>query len=92
MPVGRPPLATTTAPLPPDTATYDLADIDGRPGAELLLLGRDGRAWVTDWDGGLNVYAPSGRLLREVALGEEAHHLTFTPDGASLADGAPPAG
>jgi len=49
-----------------------------------LLLGRDGRAWVTDWDGGLNVYAPSGRLLREVALGEEAHHLTFTPDGAQV--------
>jgi DNA-binding beta-propeller fold protein YncE len=49
-----------------------------------LLLGPDGRAWVTDWDGGLNVYAPSGRLLREVALGEEAHHLAFTPDGAQV--------
>ena len=49
-----------------------------------LLLGRDGRAWVTDWDGGLHVYAPSGRLLREVALGEEAHHLAFTPDGAQV--------
>jgi DNA-binding beta-propeller fold protein YncE len=49
-----------------------------------LLLGRDGRAWVTDWDGSLTVYAPSGRLLREVTLGEEAHHLTFTPDGAQV--------
>jgi DNA-binding beta-propeller fold protein YncE len=36
-----------------------------------LLLGRDGRAWVTDWDGGLDVYAASGRRLGEVALGEE---------------------
>jgi DNA-binding beta-propeller fold protein YncE len=49
-----------------------------------LLVGRDGRAWVTDWDGSLEVYAPSGRRLREVALGEEAHHLAFTPDGAQL--------
>jgi DNA-binding beta-propeller fold protein YncE len=49
-----------------------------------LLIGPDGRAWVTDWDGSLEVYAPSGRLLREVALGEEAHHLAFTPDGAQV--------
>jgi len=49
-----------------------------------LLLGRDGRAWVTDWDGGLDIYAPSGRLLRKVALGEEAHHLAFTADGAQV--------
>jgi DNA-binding beta-propeller fold protein YncE len=49
-----------------------------------LLLGRDGRAWVTDWDGSLEVYAPSGRRLGEVALGEEAHHLAFTPDGAQV--------
>jgi DNA-binding beta-propeller fold protein YncE len=49
-----------------------------------LLIGRDGRAWVTDWDGDLNVYAPSGRPLREVTLGEEAHHLTFTPDGTQV--------
>jgi DNA-binding beta-propeller fold protein YncE len=49
-----------------------------------LLLGRDGRAWVTDWDGSLEVYAPSGRRLGEVALGEEAHHLALAPDGAQV--------
>jgi DNA-binding beta-propeller fold protein YncE len=49
-----------------------------------LLFGPDGRAWVTDWDGSLEVYARSGRLLREVALGEEAHHLAVTPDGAQV--------
>jgi DNA-binding beta-propeller fold protein YncE len=49
-----------------------------------LLLGRDGRAWVTDWDGGLDIYAPSGRLLGEVPLGEEAHHLAFAPDGSRV--------
>jgi DNA-binding beta-propeller fold protein YncE len=49
-----------------------------------LLIGPDGRAWVTDWDGSLGVYAPLGRRLREVALGEEAHHLAFAPDGAQV--------
>jgi DNA-binding beta-propeller fold protein YncE len=49
-----------------------------------LLISPDGRTWVTDWDGSLEVYAPSGRLLRQVPLGEEAHHLTFTPDGAQV--------
>jgi DNA-binding beta-propeller fold protein YncE len=49
-----------------------------------LIIGPDGRAWVTDWDGSLEVYASSGRLLREVALGQEAHHLAFTPDGAQV--------
>ncbi|HJU02677.1 MAG TPA: YncE family protein, partial [Actinomycetes bacterium] len=49
-----------------------------------LLLGPDGRAWVTDWDGSLEVYAASGRLLGEVPLGEEAHHLAFAPDGSRV--------
>jgi len=49
-----------------------------------LLIGPDRRAWVTDWDGGLDVYAPSGRRLREVPLGEEAHHLALTRDGTQV--------
>jgi hypothetical protein len=31
-----------SAPLPPAAVMYDVADLDGRPGAELLLLERDG--------------------------------------------------
>lgn len=31
-----------SSPLPPGAAAYDLADLDGRPGLELLLLERDG--------------------------------------------------
>jgi serine/threonine-protein kinase len=49
-----------------------------------LLVGPDGRAWVTDWNGSLEVYAPSGRRLGEVALGEEAHHLALAPDGVQV--------
>lgn len=33
---------TWSAPLPPGVATYDVADLDGAPGLELLLLDRNG--------------------------------------------------
>ena len=36
------PEPTWSAPLPAGAAGYDLADLDGRPGVELLLLERDG--------------------------------------------------
>jgi hypothetical protein len=36
------PAPTWSAPLPPGVATYDVADLDGAPGLELLLLDRDG--------------------------------------------------
>jgi DNA-binding beta-propeller fold protein YncE len=46
-----------------------------------LLFASDGRGWVTDWDGTLHVFDARGALVKTLALGEEAHHLTFTPDG-----------
>lgn len=36
------PTPTWSAPLPPGVATYDVADLDGAPGLELLLLEREG--------------------------------------------------
>ncbi len=46
-----------------------------------ILFAPDGRLWVTDWAGAVHVLSPRGRLLRSIALGTEAHHLAFTPDG-----------
>lgn len=46
-----------------------------------LLFSPNGRLWVTDWNGALHVYSRRGRLLKSRSLGEEAHHLAFTPDG-----------
>ena len=53
---------------------------------ELVRAAReDGRhVWVTDWDGPLHVISRGGDLVRSLDLGEEAHHLAFTPDGRIL--------
>lgn len=47
-----------------------------------LLVAPDGRVWVTDWGGDLYVLSPRGRLIRTLAVGAEAHHLAFSPDGS----------
>ncbi|MCU0668937.1 MAG: VCBS repeat-containing protein, partial [Myxococcota bacterium] len=39
---GLAPTPTWSAPLPPGVATYDVADLDGAPGLEVLLLDRAG--------------------------------------------------
>lgn len=54
-------------------------DTDGSP--HDILFAPDGRLWVTDWNGALHVFGRRGRLIETIALGEEAHHLDFTPDG-----------
>jgi YVTN family beta-propeller protein len=55
-------------------------DTDGSP--HDILFAPDGRLWVTDWNGALHVLrGRRGRLVESIALGEEAHHLDFTPDG-----------
>lgn len=46
-----------------------------------ILFAPNGRLWVTDWNGALHVFGRRGRLIETIALGEEAHHLDFTPDG-----------
>jgi YVTN family beta-propeller protein len=47
-----------------------------------ILFAPDGRLWVTDWNGALHMLeGRRGKLVRSVPLGEEAHHLDFTPDG-----------
>lgn len=45
-----------------------------------LLFAPGGRLWVTDWNGSVHVFAGRERV-RTLRLGEEAHHLSFTPDG-----------
>ncbi|MEX0985606.1 MAG: hypothetical protein WD096_11255 [Actinomycetota bacterium] len=45
-----------------------------------LLFAHDGRLWVTDWNGTVHVFDGADRI-RTLRLGEEAHHLAFTPDG-----------
>ena len=51
----------------------------GRP--HDILFAPDGRLWVTDWTGPVHVFDRRGRLRGRVQLGEESHHLAFTPDG-----------
>ena len=46
-----------------------------------LLFAPDGRVWVTDWQGPVHVFDRRGRLQGAVELGQESHHLAFTPDG-----------
>jgi DNA-binding beta-propeller fold protein YncE len=43
-----------------------------------LLFAPGGRGWVTDWDGTVHVFDLQGALVKTLALGREAHHLTFT--------------
>lgn len=58
-------------------------DTAGRP--HDILFAPDGRLWVTDWNGAVHVLeGRRGRLVASVPLGEEAHHLDFTPDGRSV--------
>ncbi len=49
-----------------------------------LLFAPDGRLWVTDWNGAIHVFSRRGRLLKSRSLGEEAHHLAFTPGGGEV--------
>jgi DNA-binding beta-propeller fold protein YncE len=46
-----------------------------------ILFSPGGQLWVTDWQGPVHVFRADGKLRRSVELGEEAHHLAFTPDG-----------
>jgi YVTN family beta-propeller protein len=46
-----------------------------------ILFSPGGQLWVTDWEGPVHVFRADGKLRRSVELGEEAHHLAFTPDG-----------
>lgn len=46
-----------------------------------ILFSPGGHLWVTDWNGAVHVYSRKGKHLRSRALGDEAHHLAFTPDG-----------
>ncbi len=45
-----------------------------------LLFSPDGRLWVTDWSGHVNVFSADLRLVGTVP-GVEAHHLAFSPAG-----------
>jgi YVTN family beta-propeller protein len=46
-----------------------------------LLFAPDRRLWVTDWQGPVHVFDRRGRVKGSVELGQESHHLAFTPDG-----------
>jgi hypothetical protein len=46
-----------------------------------VLFAPDGTLWATDWEGPVHVFDRRGNLRAEVDLGEESHHLAFTPDG-----------
>ena len=46
-----------------------------------ILFAPDGKLWVSDWEGAVHVFSKRGRLLKTIPLGQEAHHLDFTPDG-----------
>jgi YVTN family beta-propeller protein len=47
-----------------------------------ILFSESGQLWVTDWTGPVHVLRGDGELQASIELGEEAHHLAFTPDGA----------
>ena len=46
-----------------------------------ILFAPDGKLWVSDWAGEVHVFSERGRLLKTIPLGQEAHHLDFTPNG-----------
>jgi DNA-binding beta-propeller fold protein YncE len=46
-----------------------------------ILFAPDGRLWVTDWQGPVHIFDRRGRLQGSIPLGQESHHLAFTPDG-----------
>jgi DNA-binding beta-propeller fold protein YncE len=49
-----------------------------------LLFAPDGRLWVTDWQGAIHVFKRSLKRIKTIRLGEEAHHLDFTPNGREV--------
>ena len=49
-----------------------------------LLFSPSGELWVTDWGGGLYPLSGDGSVGPELELGQEAHHLAFSADGAEL--------
>jgi DNA-binding beta-propeller fold protein YncE len=49
-----------------------------------LLFAPDGRLFVTDWNGAVYVFSPSGVELDGRSLGREAHHLAFSADGGQV--------
>jgi YVTN family beta-propeller protein len=46
-----------------------------------ILFAPDGRLWVTDWEGPVHIFDRRGRVQGSVELGQESHHLAFTPNG-----------
>jgi DNA-binding beta-propeller fold protein YncE len=46
-----------------------------------ILFAPNGRLWVTDWQGPVHVFDRRGRVQGSVELGQESHHLAFTPNG-----------
>jgi molecular chaperone DnaK len=46
-----------------------------------ILFAPDGELWVTDWSGPVHVFDRRGKLRARIALGDESHHLAFTPNG-----------
>lgn len=72
-----------------DLAVVDLSDrrepvryVDTDASPHDILFAPDGKLWVTDWNGALQVLAGRrGRLVESIPLGVEAHQLDFTPDG-----------
>jgi len=49
-----------------------------------ILFSPHGRVWVTDWNGAVHVYSRRGKLIKSRSLGDEAHHLAFTPGGRQV--------
>jgi YVTN family beta-propeller protein len=46
-----------------------------------ILFAPDGKLWVTDWSGPVHVFDRRGEVRARIALGDESHHLAFTPTG-----------
>lgn len=49
-----------------------------------LLFAPNGRLFVTDWGGALMIFSRSGALVASRPLGDQAHHLAFTPGGRQV--------
>ena len=45
-----------------------------------LLVSFDNKLWVSDWHGAVHVFSAKGRRLETITVGEEAHHLAFSPN------------
>jgi DNA-binding beta-propeller fold protein YncE len=73
-----------------DSDEFAIVDLGAREVARYLstgfrphdiLFAPDQRLWVTDWQGPVHVFDRRGRLQGNVELGQESHHLAFTPNG-----------